>query len=60
MPEDYEARPEQAIVFAVTAWDANCPQHIPLRLEADEVAALLAERDKRIEELTAEVERLRK
>jgi uncharacterized protein len=60
MPEDYEARPEQAIVFAVTAWDANCPQHIPLRLEADEVAALLAERNKRIEELTAEVERLRK
>lgn len=60
VPDGYEARPEQAILFTVTAWDANCPQHIPLRLEADEVAALLEERDKRIEELTAEVERLRR
>ncbi len=60
MPEKYEARPEQAIVFTVAAWDANCPQHIPLRFEADEVAAMLAERDERIKALTAEIERLRK
>jgi predicted pyridoxine 5'-phosphate oxidase superfamily flavin-nucleotide-binding protein len=25
----YDARVEQAIVFTVTAWDANCSQHIP-------------------------------
>jgi predicted pyridoxine 5'-phosphate oxidase superfamily flavin-nucleotide-binding protein len=25
----YDARVEQAIVFDVTAWDANCSQHIP-------------------------------
>jgi predicted pyridoxine 5'-phosphate oxidase superfamily flavin-nucleotide-binding protein len=31
MPEGYEARPEQAIVIHVTAWDANCPQHITPR-----------------------------
>lgn len=28
-PKDYDGRPEQAIVIHVTAWDMNCPQHIP-------------------------------
>lgn len=60
MPEGYAARPEQVLLFAVTAWDANCPQHIPLRFEADDVAAALAERDKRIEALEAEVALLRR
>ena len=59
-PEGYRARVEQAILFTVSAWDSNCPQHIPQRLEAAEVTALLAERDKRIEELTKELDRLRK
>lgn len=59
MPRDYEARPEQALLFAVAAWDSNCPQHIPQRFEAAEVAAALAEREMRIEELEAEVRRLR-
>lgn len=59
MPEGYKARPEQGILFTVTAWDANCPQHIPQRFEAAEVAELLAERDKRIEALEAEVRTLR-
>ena len=59
MPENYRARPEQAILFTVTAWDANCPQHIPLRFEAGDVQAALAARDARIAELEAEVERLR-
>jgi predicted pyridoxine 5'-phosphate oxidase superfamily flavin-nucleotide-binding protein len=31
MPEGHRARPEQAILFTVTAWDSNCPQHIPQR-----------------------------
>ena len=34
MPKGYGARPEQAIVFTVAAWDSNCPQHIPQRFEA--------------------------
>jgi len=59
MPEGYKARPEQAILFTVTAWDANCPQHIPLRFEAAQVAAVLAERDARIKALEAELARLR-
>ncbi|MGA7329287.1 MAG: pyridoxamine 5'-phosphate oxidase family protein [Rhodomicrobium sp.] len=59
MPKDYRARPEQVILFSISAWDTNCPQHIPQRFEAADVAAALAERDKRIEELQAEVARLR-
>jgi hypothetical protein len=59
MPQGYRARPEQVILFTVSAWDANCPQHIPQRFEAADVAAVLAERDSRIEALQAEIKRLR-
>ncbi|TPJ68120.1 pyridoxamine 5'-phosphate oxidase family protein [Mesorhizobium sp. B2-7-1] len=59
MPADYKARPEQAILFTVTAWDANCPQHIPQRFEAADVAAALAERDRRIAGLEQEIAHLR-
>ncbi len=58
--DGYKARVEQAIIFTVSAWDTNCPQHIPQRLEAADVAAMIAERDKKIEELTKELQRLRK
>ena len=59
MPEDYKARPEQAILFTVTAWSANCPKHIPQRFDAADVAAALTARDRRIAELETEVSRLR-
>ncbi len=59
MPENYKARPEQTIMFSVAAWDSNCPQHIPQRFEAADVAIALAERDRRIAALEAELERLR-
>ena len=59
MPEGYKARPEQVILFTVSAWDANCPQHIPQRFEAADVAAILSERDKRIATLEAEIVKLR-
>jgi len=55
MPQAYKARAEQAIVFEVSAWDANCPQHIPVRYEAEDVERALAERDARIAELEAEL-----
>jgi len=51
MPKDYAGKPEQVLLFEVEAWDANCPQHIPQRFEADDVARALAERDARIAEL---------
>ena len=59
MPEGYKARSEQAILFTVAVWDTNCPQHIPQRFEAADVAVALAERDARIAALEAEVARLR-
>jgi uncharacterized protein len=59
MPQGYKARPEQAILFTVAAWSSNCPQHIPQRFEAADVAAALAERDERIATLEAELAQLR-
>ena len=59
MPENYKARAERVILISVAAWDANCRQHIPQRLEAKDVAAALAERDQRIAVLEAELARLR-
>jgi predicted pyridoxine 5'-phosphate oxidase superfamily flavin-nucleotide-binding protein len=55
MPQGYKARPEQVILFRVSAWDTNCPQHIPQKFDAADVAAALASRDARIAELEAEL-----
>jgi len=43
MPAGYEAKPEQVIVFTIDAWDVNCPQHIPQKLDAADVAKALDE-----------------
>ena len=59
MPEGYRARAEQVILFTISAWNANCAQHIPQRFEAADVAAALAQRDERIAALEAEVKGLR-
>lgn len=58
MPAGYRARPEQVLLFTVTAWDVNCPQHIPQRFEAAQVKEAIDERDARIAALEAEVRRL--
>jgi predicted pyridoxine 5'-phosphate oxidase superfamily flavin-nucleotide-binding protein len=55
MPQGYKARPEQVILFTIAAWDTNCPQHIPQKFDAADVAAALASRDARIAELEAEL-----
>jgi len=60
MPEGYRARPEQVIMFKVGAWNANCPQHIPQRFEAADVAAAIAARDEKIAALEAELAALKK
>ncbi|MHC2624633.1 putative pyridoxine 5'-phosphate oxidase superfamily flavin-nucleotide-binding protein [Bradyrhizobium huanghuaihaiense] len=59
MPKGYRARPEQVILFKIAAWDTNCPQHIPQKFDAGDVAAALAARDQRIAELEAEVAALK-
>ena len=58
MPEGYKARPEQVLLFTVSAWDSNCPQHIPQRFDAADVVAALELRERRIAELEAEIARL--
>jgi len=55
MPQGYKARPEQVILVKISAWDTNCPQHIPQKFDAADVAAALASRDARIAELEAEL-----
>jgi predicted pyridoxine 5'-phosphate oxidase superfamily flavin-nucleotide-binding protein len=52
-----QAPAEQAILFEIAAWDANCPQHIPQRFDAADVAEALAVRDRRIAELEAALAR---
>ena len=59
MPKGYRARPEQVILFKIAAWDTNCPQHIPQKFDAADVAAALAQRDARIAELEAELAKLK-
>jgi predicted pyridoxine 5'-phosphate oxidase superfamily flavin-nucleotide-binding protein len=59
MPKGYKARPEQAIVFKVEAWDINCPQHITQRFDAAVVTASIEKLQRRIQELEAENRRLR-
>ncbi len=59
MPENYRARPEQAILFTIDAWDVNCPQHIPQKLDAGDVASAIDRLNARIAELEAENARLK-
>jgi predicted pyridoxine 5'-phosphate oxidase superfamily flavin-nucleotide-binding protein len=59
MPKGYRARPEQAILFRISAWDTNCPQHIPQKFDAADVATALASRGARIAELEAELAALK-
>jgi uncharacterized protein len=58
-PQDYKARVERVMLIKVTAWDVNCPQYIPMKIDAEDVTAALAKRDARIAELEAEVRKLR-
>lgn len=53
-PRGYRARPEQAIVLKMTAWDANCPQHIPRMLYAEDVEQTVGTLKARIGQLEKE------
>jgi predicted pyridoxine 5'-phosphate oxidase superfamily flavin-nucleotide-binding protein len=59
MPRGYKARGEQVILFRIEAWDTNCPQHIPQKFDAVDVAAALGSRDARIAELEADLAALK-
>jgi predicted pyridoxine 5'-phosphate oxidase superfamily flavin-nucleotide-binding protein len=59
MPVNYRARPEQAIVVTIEAWDGNCPQHIPHLVPYAELEQTRAVLEKRIAELEAELKEAR-
>jgi predicted pyridoxine 5'-phosphate oxidase superfamily flavin-nucleotide-binding protein len=55
MPAGYAAKPEQAIVFEVAAWDVNCPQHIPQKINARDVAATVERLQQQVADLEAKL-----
>ena len=59
MPVGYGAKPEQAVLFTVEAWDVNCPQHIPRKVDAAEAEEALAQLRRRVAMLEEENARLR-
>ena len=59
MPKGYPARAERAVLFEVKDWDVNCPRHIPQKLDAAEIAEVLAKLQTRIQFLEAENDKLR-
>jgi uncharacterized protein len=54
-----EPKAERVLLLSVTAWDGNCQQHIPQKLNAADVAKALEERDARIAQLEAELKKLK-
>jgi len=59
MPEGYNARPEQAILFTIEAWDVNCQRHIPQKFDARDVAVTVEKLEQQVVELEAENKRLK-
>lgn len=51
-------RVEQVLLLTVSAWDANCPQHIPQKVNAAEVAETIQALRARVAELEEENRRL--
>lgn len=49
--EDYNGVVERVMIFKITAWDVNCPQHIPVKLDQDEVLEIVEPYKARIKEL---------
>ncbi len=56
---DYPAEAERAILFAIAAWDVNCPKHIHQRFSRRQLAPVIEELQGRVADLEAEVARLR-
>lgn len=50
-----EGRPEQVVLIDVDAWDVNCSQHIPQKINAADVAHVIEKLQARIAELEAQL-----
>lgn len=55
---EYPARIERVIVFTIKAWDANCHKHIPALLKAEDVKAVIQQRDNKIAALEVRLKEL--
>jgi len=55
----YDAAPERALLFAIEAWDVNCPKHITRRYTEADIAGAARRLQDRIAALEAEIEALR-
>lgn len=51
LPKGLHSRPQRVMEFTVEGFDWNCAQHIPHRLDADDVQRMLDQRDARIADL---------
>jgi len=54
---EYPGRVERAIVFAVEAWDANCPRHIHKRLSQAQVGPVIEGLKAKVADLEARLAR---
>lgn len=52
-----EGKPEQVVLIDVDAWDINCSQHIPHKINAADVAPVIEQLRARVAELEAQLRR---
>jgi uncharacterized protein len=55
----YAGKVERAILFAVEAWDVNCPQHIHQRFSQRQIAPVVEQLQSRTADLESELKHLR-
>lgn len=56
--QPYRARAEQVIVFSLKAFDINCPQHIPRKVDLEDIESLVAEQAQQIDLLKDKIKQL--
>jgi predicted pyridoxine 5'-phosphate oxidase superfamily flavin-nucleotide-binding protein len=55
----YPGSVERAILFAIEAWDINCPQHIHQRFSKRQVIPVIEQLQQRVDQLEGELAKLR-
>lgn len=58
-PEDYKFKPERMLIFNISAYDWNCPQHINPKFSIDEVKEMIAPQKDYIESLEKQIRELK-
>ena len=54
----YPGEVERAILFAIEAWDVNCPQHVHKRFSQAAMAPIVEQLQSRVHELRAKLDKL--